>query len=173
MKKLAWALALLLLCCLPVTAWAESPAVRDGSYPVAVDSDSSLFRIVDCQLTVKEGRMAAVLTLNSTGYEKLYLGAAAQAAAAPESACIYSIEDGEGRCTFTMPVEALDQPLPCAAWSIEKGKWYDRTLVFRSDSLPSGATGSGWGWVWVILLAAAAGAGAALYYMRGRRPQKG
>ena len=35
-----------------------------------------------------------------------------------------------------MPVEALDQGLPCAAFSRKKEKWYDRTLLFRADSLP-------------------------------------
>ena len=34
------------------------------------------------------------------------------------------------------PVEALDKGIPCAAFSKNKEIWYDRTLVFRADSLP-------------------------------------
>ena len=41
--------------------------------------------------------------------------------------------------TYQVPVDALDQEIDCAAWSIRKEKWYDRTLVFRADSLPTGA----------------------------------
>ena len=44
------------------------------------------------------------------------------------------VENGVG--TFTFPVAALDQETDCAAWSRNKELWYDRTLVFRSDSLP-------------------------------------
>ena len=33
-------------------------------------------------------------------------------------------------------MEALDQGVACAAWSRNKELWYDRTLVFRADSLP-------------------------------------
>ena len=38
-----------------------------------------------------------------------------------------------------MPVEALDTGLDCAAFSKKKEMWYDRTLVFRADSLPQEA----------------------------------
>lgn len=38
--------------------------------------------------------------------------------------------------TFLLPIEALDQGIPCAAYSAKKERWYDRTLLFRSDSLP-------------------------------------
>ena len=33
-------------------------------------------------------------------------------------------------------MEALDKGIPCAAFSKNKEIWYDRTLVFRADSLP-------------------------------------
>ena len=41
--------------------------------------------------------------------------------------------------TFTVPVEALDSGIACAAFSKKKEIWYDRTLVFRADSLPMDA----------------------------------
>ena len=45
-------------------------------------------------------------------------------------------EDGEK--VFTIPVEALNMELDCAAWSIKKETWYDRVLVFSSELLPDG-----------------------------------
>lgn len=36
-------------------------------------------------------------------------------------------------------MEALDKGIPCAAFSKSKEMWYDRTLVFRADSLPMDA----------------------------------
>ena len=42
-----------------------------------------------------------------------------------------------------MPVEALDTGVDCAAFSKKKEKWYDRTLVFRADSLPQDAFAEG------------------------------
>ena len=38
-----------------------------------------------------------------------------------------------------MLVDALDEGIACAAFSNKKEKWYERTLVFRSDSLPADA----------------------------------
>ena len=48
-------------------------------------------------------------------------------------------EDADGSHHFTVPVEALDKELDCAAFSKKKEKWYDRVLVFRADSLPADA----------------------------------
>ena len=44
-----------------------------------------------------------------------------------------------GDMTFTIPVEALDAAVPCAAYSKNKELWYDRSLLFRADSLPMSA----------------------------------
>ena len=48
-------------------------------------------------------------------------------------------ESGEGEGSFTIPVAALDAGVPCAAYSRSKELWYDRTLLFRADSLPEDA----------------------------------
>ena len=48
-------------------------------------------------------------------------------------------ENADGTHTFTVPVEALDSGIACAAFSKKKEIWYDRTLVFRADSLPMDA----------------------------------
>ena len=74
----------------------------------------------------------------------MYPGSAEEAAAADEADYIPYVENEEGAQTYTLPVEALDQGVPCAAFSKKKEKWYDRTLVFRADSLPDDAFAEGY-----------------------------
>ena len=103
----------------------------DGVYNISVESSSSMFKIADCELTVGGEAMAAKLIMSSESYGYLYLGTAEEAAAADETQ--YITPDGR---EFVITVDALDAPVLCAAWSRNKELWYDRTLVFRSDSLP-------------------------------------
>ena len=112
-----------------------------GTYTVKADSSSSMFRITDCELTVPEGEdvMQAFLTLSGSSYLYLFPGTAEEAAAADASEYIEAGENAEGKNTFLFPVEALDLGVPCAAFSKNKEMWYDRTLVFRADSLPLSA----------------------------------
>ncbi len=111
-------------------------AIADGVYEIDVDSSSSMFKITQCQLTVSGDEMTAVMTMSGTGYLYLFMGKGADA---DENAYIPFVENENGEHTFTVPVEALDQAVDCAAFSKKKEKWYDRTLVFRSDSLPDEA----------------------------------
>jgi hypothetical protein len=113
--------------------------VKDGVYPIAVESSSPMFRIVDAQLTVKDGEMTAVLTLSGQGYLKLYAGTAAEAAAADVSEYIDYTVDEEGWYTYEVPVKALDQPLALAAFSTRKEQWYDRDVLFDAGTLPEDA----------------------------------
>lgn len=130
-----------------VTAsWTEGMApvygkeLKDGTYPIAVDSSSGMFRITVCELTVKDGNMSAVMTMSGTGYLRLYMGTGDEAlAAGGRAALIPFVETPEGDHTFKVPVKALDMDIVCSAFSKKKEKWYDRVLVFRSDSLPAGA----------------------------------
>ena len=111
-------------------------ALKDGVYAVTVDSSSSMFKITACELTVENGEMTAVMHMGGTGYLKVFLGTGEEAASAEEDACIPFTEEADGTHSFTIPVEALDQGISCAAFSKKKEMWYDRTLVFRADSLP-------------------------------------
>lgn len=117
--------------------------VKDGVYSVKVDSSSSMFKIESCELTAKDGEMTAVMTMGGTGYLYLYMGTGVEAADASETEYIPFEENEDGAHTFTVPVEALDMGIDCAAFSKKKEKWYDRTLVFRSDSLPQDAFAEG------------------------------
>lgn len=110
-------------------------SLKDGAYPIAVDSSSSMFKINSCELTVETGQMTAVLHMGGTGYLKVFMGTGEQAAQAADTDCI-PFREQDGGHTFTVPVEALDQGISCAAFSKNKELWYDRTLVFRADSLP-------------------------------------
>lgn len=118
-------------------------SVKDGVYDVTVDSSSSMFKITACELTVENGEMTAVMHMGGTGYLKVFMGSAEEAAQADDADCILHEEAADGTHTFTVPVEALDQGIPCAAFSKKKELWYDRTLVFRMDSLPMDAFAEG------------------------------
>ena len=110
--------------------------LNDGTYEIKVDSSSSMFKIEKCELTVADGKMTAVMTMGGKGYRYLCMASGEEAAGMSEENFITPEEDAGGAHTFTVPVEALDQGIACAAFSDKKEKWYDRTLVFRADSLP-------------------------------------
>lgn len=108
--------------------------IRDGSYDITVDSSSTMFNITKCTLNVSDGKMTAVMTMHGKGYLYLFMGRGEDAV---ESEYIPFVENSEGAHMFTVPVEALDAPVDCAAFSKNREKWYDRTLVFRSDLIPA------------------------------------
>ena len=105
--------------------------LKGGTYPVAVESSSSMFKIESCELTVEADAMTVELTMSSDAYGYLFAGTAEEAAAADETRYITPYER-----KFAFGIDALDAPVQCAAWSRNKELWYDRTLVFRADSLP-------------------------------------
>jgi sirohydrochlorin cobaltochelatase len=109
--------------------------IADGTYQITVDSSSAMFRITNCELKVKDGKMTAKMTMGGTGYLYVYMGTGEEAVKADETDYIPYEEQNDGTHTFTVPVEALDQEISCTAFSKRKEKWYDRTLVFRADSL--------------------------------------
>ncbi len=119
----------------------EVPAssLNDGEYHINVDSSSSMFKIADCILHVENGEMTADLIIDSKSYDLLFMGTEGEAASAAEADCISYSENESGQSVFTVPVEALDQEILCAALSAKKQEWYGRTLVFRADSLPDEA----------------------------------
>ena len=109
--------------------------VANGIYSMDVTYSSSMFKVVDCILTAKDGKMSAVLTLSGTGYGYLYMGTKEEAASADQSSWIPYQVNKEGKYTYTVPVEALDKEIAVAAYSIKKGIWYDRTLTFQSETM--------------------------------------
>ena len=118
-------------------------SLLEGVYPVTVDCSSSMFRIADCLLTVQGGAISARLTMGGKSYGWVYPGTAQEAAAADHADHIPAQFDENGVTVFEIPVQGLDMGIPCAAFSLNKELWYDRTLVFRSDSLPLSAFADG------------------------------
>lgn len=112
--------------------------IAEGSYEISVDSSSSMFRVVKCVLTVKDGVMTAKMTMSGQGYGLVYMGTGEEAVLDAEENYIPFELDTEGAKVFTVPVEALDKEIDCAAWSIKKESWYDRVLVFESAMMPEG-----------------------------------
>ncbi|MCR5292654.1 MAG: ABC transporter substrate-binding protein [Eubacterium sp.] len=113
--------------------------IEDGTYDIDVDCSSSMFKIISCSLTVKDGAMTADLTMGGKGYLYIFMGTGEEALVAQESDYINYEEDSEGTHHFKLPVEALDKEIKCTAFSKKKEKWYDRALCFRADSLPDSA----------------------------------
>ena len=117
----------------------SADALKDGVYEVRVDSSSGMFRITECELTVQDGAMSAVMTMSGTGYLKLYM----DNVCVPPLLFIPFVENADGEHTFRVPVEALDKEINCSAFSRKKETWYDRVLVFCSGSLPAEAFADG------------------------------
>jgi len=111
--------------------------LNDGVYDIKVDSSSSMFSITECSLEVSKGKMNAVMTMGGKGYLYVFMGKGENAS--DESEYIPFEENSDGIHNFKVPVESLDTAIECSAYSKKKEKWYDRTLVFRSDSLPAKA----------------------------------
>ena len=112
--------------------------VKDGTYPVAGESSSSFFKIRDAELTVRDGVMTVRFTIPSMSYLYVYPGTGKEAAAAGEENWLGCEEKG-GQTVFTLPLSALNAPVPCAAYSKARQKWYDRELCFDASSLPAEA----------------------------------
>ena len=113
-------------------------SIKNGEYEVDMESSSSFFHIYSCDLTVKGKKMKAVMTIDSTSYECVYMGKAVDAAKAPKEDYIFA-EEKDYRGSFTIPIEALNAPLACAAFSKKEKQWYDRDILIDASSLPEGA----------------------------------
>lgn len=126
--------------------------VKDGIYNVpTVETGVTMFRVVNCQLTSKNGQMTAEIALSGTGYDYLYMGTGKEAFGADPSKWIAYTEKAvldsetgstETKYVFKIPVSALDTPLSVAARSkryAEQGKgeaaWINRTITIRSAGI--------------------------------------
>lgn len=117
----------------------------DGVYSTTAETGVAMFKVVNVELTVKEGKMSAKITLSGQGYDYLYMGTGAEADADAgkaswikwEDEVTYTSEEGgekTGR-RYTIPVSALDSPIAVASHSESHNKWYDRQITFSSENL--------------------------------------
>ena len=114
-------------------------ALNDGIYEIEVESSSSMFRVVHCDLAVEGGKMTAYMSMSAEGYGYVFPGKIADAETAAEEERIPFDRDKDGKKRFAFEIDALDTEYDCAAYSIKKDAWYDRVLVFKSDSIPETA----------------------------------
>ena len=129
----------------------------DGVYTTTAETGTTMFRVVEIILTVKNGKMSAEITLSGTGYDYLYMGTAAEAAAVQENQWIKCnnsskpyVEKGENKTgrTYTIPISSLDTPIVMASHSERYKKWYGRSITVSSNNLKkisSGEAGNGEG----------------------------
>ncbi len=116
-----------------------SGVLKDGVYTIGVETDSTgagrMFNIAQadnntCKLEVKDGKMTAIVRLNAQGYDKLYLGTAADAVKAEESFYIAYEKDADGLYTFRVPFEKFDTVMELAAYGTKGKAWHDHNIVF-------------------------------------------
>ena len=113
--------------------------LNDGDYDITVTSSSRMFNVKRRFCIVADGSMTCTMTLGRHRLRQPVHGHRDEAASAAEDQFIPFAENAEGAYEYTVPVQALDEETDCAAWSIRKESWYDRTLVFESADLPSSA----------------------------------
>lgn len=112
----------------------QAKALEDGTYDIDVETDSSMFRSESCLLVVDGDSYTAKLSLPGEGFSRLYFGKAEDAAKAPdEDVYDYYLND-EGKYTFDVPVEALDEELEIAAYGQRRDTWYDHTITFHAPT---------------------------------------
>ena len=110
--------------------------LNEGKYDINVLSGSDQFKIKSSKLMVVGNALQLVINVEGDAYSKVVLGKAADAAGA---SVIEGESDGEGGTTFRIPVKNLNEVLEFAAYADEYGKWFDRTLLPKADSLDSAA----------------------------------
>lgn len=110
--------------------------LKDGTYNITVRSSSSMFSIESCTLTVTGGEMYAKMIMGGTGYLYICQGTKEEAEASAGQDYIRFTEEADGKHSFTMKVPALNQAVPCAAFSKKKNVWYDRDLCFEASGIP-------------------------------------
>ena len=115
-----------------------------------VSGTATMFKINACEITVKNGKVTAKITLSGTGYDRLFLGTKEEALKAADSKLISYKVDAEGKYTYEFALEGLNKDTKLAARSHryyeagDKDKmWYDHTLKFNVDTSNSGTGGDG------------------------------
>lgn len=118
--------------------------LENGVYNApTVTTNASMFKVVNCQLTSKNGKLTAEIALSGTGYDYLYMGTGEEAATDSSKWISYTVKDVlnnqtgnmESKYVYEIPVSALDTPISVAAHSSSKNLWYDRTITISSEGL--------------------------------------
>ena len=121
----------------------SSAALEDGTYTVDFNTDSTMFHVNEAkegkaELTVKDGKMTAHITLPSKNIVNLFVGTAADAQKDgaklldPTTDTVeYSDGTSEEVYGFDVPVPAVDEDFDLALIGT-KGKWYDHKVSIKN-----------------------------------------
>ena len=121
----------------------SSAALEDGTYTVDFNTDSTMFHVNEAkegkaELTVKNGKMTAHITLPSKNIVNLFVGTAADAQKDgaklldPTTDTVeYSDGTSEEVYGFDVPVPAVDEDFDLALIGT-KGKWYDHKVSIKN-----------------------------------------
>lgn len=131
----------------------EADALKDGVYPVEVDSSSSMFHITEAELTVADGKMSAKLTLSGSGRTTVETPTQLKIQDGKATAVItwgsshydymkvgeekYEPVNTEGNSSFEIPVTVFDQKQKVIAdtTAMSVPHEIDYTLIFDSESI--------------------------------------
>ena len=131
----------------------SSAALEDGTYTVDFNTDSTMFHVNEAkegkaELTVKDGKMTAHITLPSKNIVNLFVGTAADAQKDgaklldPTTDTVeYSDGTSEEVYGFDVPVPAVDEDFDLALIGT-KGKWYDHKVSVSNPEKKKLADGS-------------------------------
>ena len=111
--------------------------IKNGTYSIEVDTNSAMFKFIDCKLNVDDSTMTAVVTMSGSGFDMVYWGTLEQAQADENNA--YNPVPDDGRNVYTIPLAALDRKLGCAGRGDRSGVWYDHIVEFESANIPPDA----------------------------------
>ncbi len=112
----------------------------EGIYSVEVETDSSMFRMDEAILTVKDGKMTAHVTMAGQGFIKLFMGTGEEAETADESLISNYIDNGADEpYSFDIEISEIGKEIECTGFSKKKETWYDHKIIFLSNSLISTA----------------------------------
>ncbi len=120
--------------------------LADGTYTVETETNNQMFKVISTKLTVKNGKMEALIMLSGTGYDHLYLGHAEDVETNQDQwikwkdEIPYTTADGQEKTgrTYVIPVSALDQAIPVTVYSKSRKQWFERTITLKSEGIKKG-----------------------------------
>lgn len=117
--------------------------LADGTYTVETETNNKMFKVISTKLTVKNGKMEALIMLSGTGYDHLYLGYKKDVEDNQDQwikwkdEIPYTTADGQEKTgrTYVIPVSALDQAILVTVYSKSKKQWFERTITLKSEGI--------------------------------------
>ena len=123
----------------PTPTQTPSNVPADGIYSTTAETGAAMFKVVDVELTVKDGKMTAKITMSGTGSDRLYMGSASDALSHKgdwiEPCGTVEVSEGKEGYQFEIPVSGLDTEISLASRGRSSGDWFDRTITFSSANL--------------------------------------